>query len=196
MGKLTKLIFACGALIILTISLAIQQINYENAIAIKDEHIQQLQNTNDEIYQMYSDTLQELELLKSLDYEVYSKVRFTNYHVGDGSSTHRTGSKLTTYDFEINSQGWYTYDGKVVVATATWECINSDVGACKQYNSVPRGYNVYNYFDELEIVVNGKIYQAIVLDSCGGSYWNEKYQRIDIFISDESYYIDTIGYAK
>lgn len=178
-----------------TSALCLMQDNYENALRIKNETIEELTRSNDELYVMHKEKLAEIETLKSIDHSKYDKVRFTNYYNGDGSSGTRTGSGLTTADFKVNEKGFYTYGGKVVIATATWECINSEVGACKQYNSVPRGFEVYSYFDETEIIVDGITYQAIVLDSCGGSYWDEDLQRIDIFIANEEHAFGSkVGY--
>ena len=186
LNKIISLCFLLAALnIVLLLTVFVVQHNYEKAIAIQEETIQELANANDDVYRLYKEALVEIDLLKSQDQ--YTQVRFTNYYEGDGSSGSVTGSGLSTADFEINSLGWYTYQGKVVIATATWECIRSETGACKNYNSVPKGFEVYNYYDEVEIVIDGVSYQSIVLDSCGGSYWNEDLQRVDIFIANSDY---------
>ena len=190
-----KLIELSAFLIIGTGALVTMQSNYEMAISIKDEQIQSLTNANDGLYQMYTDVKTELDTWKSLDLNNYSKVRFTNYYVGDGSSGKRTGSGKTTADFKVNDKGFYTYNGKVVIATATWECIESEYEACKNYTSVPRGYEIYRYGDETEIIIDGVKYEAIVLDSCGGSYWKEDLQRVDIFVAHGRYnFGDKVGY--
>lgn len=113
-------------------------------------------------------------------------VSFTSYWDGDETgSGDSTGSGLNSLDFEVNEKGWYTYQNKVVVATATYECMNSNTGACSQYNKVPEGYHVMNYFDEMVIIVDDVPYLAVVLDSCGASFWAEERQRVDIYVSSE-----------
>ncbi|HCY06357.1 MAG TPA: hypothetical protein DHS57_03565, partial [Erysipelotrichaceae bacterium] len=36
-------------------------------------------------------------------------------------------------------------------------------------------------------------YKAIVLDICGACYWEEEYQRYDIFVPNKTNIIDTLG---
>lgn len=124
-------------------------------------------------------------------------VRFTSYHVGDysGSGT-VTGSGLSIDDFDINSEGWYTYEGKVVLAAATYACLESDSGACANYNELPDGYMIHGYWDEVSLFLNGTIYDGIILDSCGASFWDEPLQRYDIFVADKESVTDQVGYIK
>ena len=136
----------------------------------------------------------------------YQEVYFTNYYQGDGSSTSRVGAntpdgeRITTDLFEVNEMGWYTYNGKVVVATATHECIKSNYEACALYNEYEEGITYYSYHDEIEIEVKGVRYKAIVLDSCGKSHdkeylnkYDEGLNRIDIFVVNKNH---SIGKAK
>jgi hypothetical protein len=127
---------------------------------------------------------------KPIPIVVRENVIFTNYYLGDGSSGTTTSSGLQIRHFKVNSMGWYTYQGKVVVATATTICLRVKTGPCGKYNSVPDGYRVYDLRDELTIIFNGKAYEAIVLDSCGACMHrinNEPYQRYDIFIKSNRF---------
>lgn len=118
--------------------------------------------------------LKTLEVLKEP-----TKVIITNYGLWDNHSTDTTASMLNTSDFAINSAGMYTFENKVVVATAN---TNRLAWPLKQ------GYKTHDLFDELIIEVNGINYDAIVLDVCGSCYGveNENYQRYDIFTIDNS----------
>lgn len=110
--------------------------------------------------------------------------RLTSYRPGDemGSGT-ITGSDLTIYDFQVNDRGWYIYNGKIVLAGATNECLNSTKDKrCMEFPHV-EGKHYFNYFDELEIMVDGVVYDGIILDSCGGCMYITYENRIDLFVS-------------
>lgn len=103
-------------------------------------------------------------------------VYFTNYHLGDGSSGTTTASGLQIKDFEVNDDGMYTYDGKVVVATANMTRLP---------RGIAQGYRSHELYEELSIRLNDKDYKAIVLDVCGACYYmeGEFLQRYDIFVT-------------
>ena len=86
-----------------------------------------------------------------------------------------TGSGLCKKDLTLNERGWYTYNEKIVVATATPYLIN--VFGARE------GRDYFRYYDELRITIDGDPYDAIVLDTCGACYWD---QRIDLFVKDEA----------
>lgn len=125
----------------------------------------------------------------TLRFEV-EPVLFTNYYTNDPTgSTHRTGSGLTTDQFEVNHLGWYTYEGKVVIATATNECLRSNGPGCYLYSEVGEGFEVYNYKDTITFMFDEQGYEGIILDSCGACHVlqpDEEHQRFDIFIADSS----------
>lgn len=155
--------------------------NYEAAINTQNEMLV----TKDAKIAELEKELSEVETVVNYTYVVEEpayKAIFTNYYVGDGSSTKKTGSGLTTDNFVLNEDGFYTYNGYVVVATASWQGIWSDEPVLKDVKDVPYGYHVYHYGDTFKFVLNGKEYEAIVLDTCGKSYEEaDKYQRIDVF---------------
>lgn len=118
---------------------------------------------------------------------ITQRVLFTNYYIGDGSSGTTTSSGLKISNFQVNGMGWYTYKGKVVVATATTLCLRVKTGPCGNYNTIPDGFMVYDLRSELTIIFKGISYDAIVLDSCGACMHRingEAYQRYDIFVKD------------
>lgn len=124
----------------------------------------------------------------------YQNVRFTSYHPNDKTgSTKCTASGYCTKHFDIHKEGFYTFNNKVVIATANKNCTKSKTGVCANYNSLPKGYHEYDLYDELDIYFNNKEYKAIVLDICGACYWEEEYQRYDIFVSNKTNIIDTLG---
>ena len=139
----------------------------------------------------------EVEEYKEVETETKTQVQFTNYYPNDPyKSTTKTGSGLSTKDFTINEKGWYEYNGKLVIATSTYQCLASDFGGCATVNTmedVPSDYKVYNYFDELEIEIDGVRYEGIVLDSCLASYWEREYQTFDIFIAGKQHAFGKVG---
>ena len=114
---------------------------------------------------------QNIEIPHSYSYTT----RMTSYYSNDGYETGSiTGSGLGVNDFVVNEKGWYTYQGKLVIATATEYLL-------KYGYTLSEGIHTYEYYDELVLNIDGIDYQAIVLDSCGSSMSNG---RIDLFVVD------------
>lgn len=113
--------------------------------------------------------------------------RITSYYPGDGClSTNKTGSGLTTSDFntmKIGNKSVYTYKGKIVVACATQELKKSGYNVKGAQTQQVKHY--FKYFDELQINIDGTLYDAICLDSCGAAMWKGEY-RIDIYVPSSS----------
>lgn len=102
------------------------------------------------------------------------ETRMTSFWADDGSGTGEcTGSGLCSWDFGVDEHGWYTYNGKLVVATATTYLAN-------QGWTVADGVHLYKYYEELVLTIDGVEYDAIILDSCGSSM---KTDRVDLFVS-------------
>ncbi len=106
--------------------------------------------------------------------------RLTSYYENDEcKSTPCTGTGLCDKDFEKNEHGWYTYNGKLVLAAATPYLI-------KQF-----GYKenklYFRYYDEVTLTIDGVKYEGIILDTCGACYRNE---IIDLFVSGKESVID------
>ena len=110
--------------------------------------------------------------------------RMTSYYPEEGELT--TGSGLSPANFEINDKGWYTYQGKLVVATATTYLAN-------QGWQVGSGVHLRKYYNELTLNIDGVDYQAIVLDSCGNCMRTD---RIDLYVSSVDYLKDTMIEVK
>jgi uncharacterized coiled-coil protein SlyX len=104
--------------------------------------------------------------------------KLTSYcSVGKGCNSGKcTGSGKCIKDFSTNELGWYTYKGKVVLATATPYLLNR--GWAKR-----SGITYYKYNDTLDFVYKGKTYHGIVLDSCGACM---KSKIIDVFVKDRA----------
>lgn len=117
-----------------------------------------------------------------------SGYRITSYHPGDGyGSGNKTGSGKSTKDFstmKIGNKSVYTYQGKIVVAAATKELLNTGYSVSGAQTSQPDKH-YFKYGDTLTLTFNGNTYEAIVLDSCGASMWTGEY-RIDIYVPTAS----------
>ena len=106
-----------------------------------------------------------------------SKYRLTSYYPAESSDC--TGSGYCSWDFGVNEKGWYTYKGKVVLAAAT-------TYLQKQFGT-KEGKTYFKYYDELDITIDGVVYKAIILDTCGACYRDE---RLDLFVKDADSVID------
>lgn len=116
-----------------------------------------------------------------------TKYRMTYYYTGDGTGSGSvTASGKSTTSFQTNEHGWYTYEGKLVVATAS----KSLKSWASYKDSVQKTYNLY---DELSITINGVAYDAIVLDACGACMRSAK---IDLFVKDKKSGLDTTVYVN
>jgi len=101
----------------------------------------------------------------------YRLTSFTDACVGAGFC----GKK----HFQTNEKGWYLYKGKLVVATATPYMINV-------FGKKPNKL-YFKYYDELYLTIDGVRYEAIVLDTCGACYKDE---RVDLYVKDKASVID------
>lgn len=106
----------------------------------------------------------------------------TSFWSGDSCNTGScTGTGLCEKDFQINEKGWYTYQGKLVLGTATRYLLK--YGYAEQ-----EGKRYFKYYDEVTLIINGETYRGIVLDSCGACM---KKNIIDLFVSNGSSSITT-----
>ena len=110
------------------------------------------------------------------------KYRMTYYYPNDGTNSGTvTASGKSTKDFQTNENGWYTYKGKLVVATASKRLLSWD----SYKDSTQQTYNLY---DEFILTIQGTEYEAIALDVCGACMKSEK---IDLFVKDRKSGLDT-----
>ena len=114
--------------------------------------------------------------------EVFYETRMTSYYPGDDCKSGTvTGSGKSIKDFEVNEYGWYTYNGKLVIATATKYLLNYGF-------TLSEGVHTYKYWEEITIEIDDVRYEAIVLDSCGHAMHSD---RIDLFVSNSKSVKDT-----
>lgn len=117
--------------------------------------------------------------------------RLTTYTPRDGNCT---GTGLCTSDFQVNDRGWFTYQGKLVLAGASAPCLREQKGACSKWNTANPGILYFDYYDEVVITIDGIEYQGIILDSCGASMSLQGSDggnpRIDLFASSLDHRID------
>ena len=129
-----------------------------------------------------TETIKEEEPIEEEVEEVFYETRMTSYYPGDDCKSGTvTGSGKSIKDFEVNEYGWYTYNGKLVVATATKYLLNYGF-------TLSEGVHTYKYWDEITIEIDGVRYEAIVLDSCGHAMHSD---RIDLFVSNSKSVKDT-----
>lgn len=155
--------------IILLVSLLLVHYSwYTNDLSIRREEYSKLINPIAEVEAKEVTNRYTINIIKTTD------VYFTNYHLGDGSSSDTTASGLQIKDFEVNDVGMYTFDGKVVIATANMTRLR---------RGIAEGYRSHELFEEFTIKLNDKEYPAIVLDVCGSCFYTEGefLQRYDIF---------------
>lgn len=129
-----------------------------------------------------TETIKEEEPIEEKVEEVFYETRMTSYYPGDDCKSGTvTGSGKSIKDFEVNEYGWYTYNGKLVVATATKYLLNYGF-------TLSEGVHTYKYWEEITIEIDGVRYEAIVLDSCGHAMHSD---RIDLFVSNSKSVKDT-----
>lgn len=108
------------------------------------------------------------------------KYRLTSFYPDDELKTGDcTGSGYCSWDFGVNEYGWYTYDGKLVLAAAT-------TYLQKQFGT-EEGKVYFKYYDEVNVTIDGVVYPGIILDTCGACYHDE---RIDLFVKGKNNVID------
>lgn len=108
--------------------------------------------------------------------------RLTSFYANDGYGTGScTGTGLCENDFQVNENGWYTYQGKLVLATATPYLAN-------QGWHIADGVHLYKYYEEIILNIDGVDYEGIVVDSCGNCCETD---RVDLFVSNAQSVKDT-----
>ncbi len=113
-------------------------------------------------------------------YKPNTKYRLTSYYPNDElKSTPCTGAGFCAWDLEADEHGWYTYKGKLVLAAATTYLQNRF--------GTKEGKTYFKYYDEVNITIDGKVYPAIILDTCGACYRDE---RVDLFVKDKASVVD------
>ena len=62
--------------------------------------------------------------------------------------------------------------------------LNLNIGLACKWNIPKEDKTYYNYFDEIEVIIDGIEYEGIILDSCGASMELEE-NRLDLFVSNK-----------
>ena len=103
---------------------------------------------------------------------------YTYFYPGDATgSTNTLHTGLTTSNFTVGENGWYYYNtnGKtyLVIAAATTNCRDSAThcGVSSSHGGYAENIKYYNLYDTVILNLGGKMYDAMVLDSCGACMW-------------------------
>jgi hypothetical protein len=108
------------------------------------------------------------------------KYRLTSFYANDELKTGNcVGAGFCWWDFGINDKGWYTYQGKLVLAAATTYLQNKF--------GTRDGITYFKYYDEVNVTIDGVVYPGIILDTCGACYRDV---RLDLFVQDGPHGID------
>lgn len=145
----------------------------------ESEEVEEVEKV-EEVEEEYVEPVEETYVEPVVEISNVYTTRMTSFYPAESSDC--TGSGLCSWDFGINENGWYTYNGKLVVATATQYLAN-------QGWYLADGVHTYRYYDEITLVIDGVEYQAIVLDSCGSSMRTD---RIDLFVTGADTVKDTM----
>lgn len=106
--------------------------------------------------------------------------RLTSFYPAESSDC--TGSGKCSWDFQVNDKGWYTLDGKIVLAAAT-TYLQKSFGYIE-------GKKYFKYYDELNVTIDGVEYRGIILDSCGACMKVTYEERLDLFVNSGENAID------
>lgn len=138
-------------------------------VEVKETIEKEEKSPQEPLNEVKEDTVENVEIYTTDSYVA----RMTSYYPEEGETMTATG--LGINDFQVNDKGWFLYQGKLVVATAS-----ERLG----YTNMP----TYNLYDEIVLNIDEIDYNAIVLDVCGACMWDN---RIDLFISSVRYLKDT-----
>lgn len=123
--------------------------------------------------------------------------QYTYYYPGDATGSGGcTGSGKCIDSFTTDENGWYYYETNgekyLVIAAALNTCRNSTnhCGINVSKHGIAQNIKYYNYFDVLDLKINGKTYKAMVLDACGACMWKRQDDRgqelFDIYVTGSS----------
>ena len=104
------------------------------------------------------------------------RARLTSFWPSENNWENKcTASGLCMDHMTENEYGWYMYKGRLAIATAS-----TRLGSTNQ--------KTYKLFQELNLVINGKTYPAVVVDVCGACQRNT---IIDLYVKDGAHSIST-----
>lgn len=147
-------------------------------IAIQEEKA--VSKAKNDVLEDVQENIEQQEEIREEPQEVYQEpisntytTRMTSYYPEEGETT--TASGLGINNFGVNDKGWFTYQDKLVVATAS-----NRLGYTEM--------RTYNLYDEVILTIDGVDYDGIVLDVCGAC---QRDNRVDLFVSSYVYAKDT-----
>ena len=166
-------------MLIITFFSAIKTYKNINKKQIVKEDIQNIEQKEPKKEYIVYETENEEEQQESItEYLETYTTRMTSFYPEEGETM--TASGLGIDNFETNDKGWFTYNNKIVIATASTRLGSTDM-------------RTYNLYDEFIVNIEGIDYDAIVLDVCGACMWDN---RIDLFASSIIYAKDVIVEVK
>lgn len=172
MNKLSIPLSLMGVMILNAININVP-IESKNEIVIRAGYKEEVKQEEPVIERKEEETRSIEQEEPKIEENLGYTTRMTSYYPNDSLGTGSiTGSGLGPSNFEVNDKGWFTYQGKLVIATAT-DYLISRFGLAD-------GVHTYRYYNELVLNIDGIDYQAIVLDSCGNCM---RTGRIDLFVS-------------
>ena len=144
-----------------------EEVIHEESIMVLDAEKENLQTRVKELEE-------EVAKLKKKLATKQAQYYLTAYWTGDGyESGTCTGSGKCVKDFQVNDKGWYTYNGRLVLAGATTYLL-------KYGYSRIEGKRYFKYGENVTVTINGVDYPGTIWDSCGACMKNN---IIDLFVS-------------
>ena len=159
----------------------------EETIVYQEKMVENMAQKEPENVEISSENDEKVEenVVKTVDFEPKIEqnnkaFRLTSFYPSESSDC--TGSGKCSWDFQVNDKGWYTWDGKIVLAAAT-------TYLQKSFGYV-EGKKYFKYYDEVNVTIDGIDYKGIILDSCGACMKVTYEERLDLFVNSGENAID------
>ena len=166
-------------ILIISILCGIGQVNVVNTYNVSGVSSLQSSHLLDKYVPPAPEPVIETPIVKAKQ-EPAKKYRLTSFYANDELKTGDcVGAGFCWWDFGVNEKGWYTYDGKLVLAAAT-TYLQKKFGTRE-------GITYFKYYDEVNITIDGVVYPGIILDTCGACYRDV---RLDLMVKDGNSVID------
>lgn len=110
-------------------------------------------------------------------------ITMTRFYPSDSTGSDSCMATMCISKLSVNEKGWYTYKDRVVIAAATNACLQRCKNRVK-YGPFPKDFRIYDYYDEIQFVIEETTYTGVILDSCGACMYHingEALQRYDIY---------------
>lgn len=166
-------------ILIISILCGIGQVNVVNTYNVSGVSSLQSSHLLDKYVPPVVEPVIEIPVVKAKK-EPAKKYRLTSFYANDELKTGDcVGAGFCWWDFGVNEKGWYTYDGKLVLAAAT-TYLQKKFGTRE-------GITYFKYYDEVNVTIDGVVYPGIILDTCGACYRDV---RLDLMVKDGKSVID------